>query len=59
MNFQERSHRKSQHTHKFCTILFQMDITEESCLDLFPPETVIYLTPDAEEGLICLGGINK
>ncbi|XP_049923170.1 tRNA methyltransferase 10 homolog B [Epinephelus moara] len=30
---------------------YMMDITEESCLDLFPPETVIYLTPDAEEAL--------
>ncbi|XP_041821098.1 tRNA methyltransferase 10 homolog B isoform X3 [Chelmon rostratus] len=31
--------------------IFQMDITEESCLDLFPPETVVYLTPDADEAL--------
>ncbi|XP_059210919.1 tRNA methyltransferase 10 homolog B [Centropristis striata] len=30
---------------------YMMDITEESCLDLFPPETVVYLTPDAEEAL--------
>ncbi|XP_070710855.1 tRNA methyltransferase 10 homolog B [Pempheris klunzingeri] len=30
---------------------YKMDITEESCLDLFPPETVVYLTPDAEEAL--------
>ncbi|KAK9524878.1 hypothetical protein VZT92_017242 [Zoarces viviparus] len=30
---------------------YAMDITEESCLDLFPPETVIYLTPDAKEAL--------
>ncbi|XP_069570950.1 tRNA methyltransferase 10 homolog B isoform X2 [Brachyistius frenatus] len=29
----------------------RMEITEESCLDLFPPETVVYLTPDAEEAL--------
>lgn len=28
-----------------------MDITEESCLDLFPAASVIYLSPDAEEGL--------
>lgn len=28
-----------------------MEITEESCLDLFPQETIVYLTPDAEEGL--------
>ncbi|KAM9717344.1 tRNA methyltransferase 10 homolog B [Menidia menidia] len=30
---------------------YTMEITEESCLDLFPPETVVYLTPDAEEAL--------
>ncbi|XP_076581342.1 tRNA methyltransferase 10 homolog B isoform X1 [Chaetodon auriga] len=30
---------------------YMMDITEESCLDLFPPETVVYLTPDADEAL--------
>ncbi|XP_047437748.1 tRNA methyltransferase 10 homolog B [Mugil cephalus] len=30
---------------------YMMDITEESCLDLFPPESVVYLTPDAEEAL--------
>ncbi|KAF7659476.1 hypothetical protein LDENG_00296960 [Lucifuga dentata] len=30
---------------------YVMEITEESCLDLFPPETVVYLTPDAEEAL--------
>ncbi|XP_051285291.1 tRNA methyltransferase 10 homolog B isoform X2 [Dicentrarchus labrax] len=30
---------------------YTMDITEESCLDLFPPEAVVYLTPDAEEAL--------
>ncbi|XP_031707212.1 tRNA methyltransferase 10 homolog B [Anarrhichthys ocellatus] len=30
---------------------YAMDITEESCVDLFPPETVIYLTPDAKEAL--------
>uniref|UniRef100_A0A3Q1G4C5 tRNA methyltransferase 10 homolog B n=1 Tax=Acanthochromis polyacanthus TaxID=80966 RepID=A0A3Q1G4C5_9TELE len=30
---------------------YMMDITEESCLDLFPAETVVYLTPDAEEAL--------
>lgn len=28
-----------------------MEITQESCLDLFPSETVVYLTPDAQEGL--------
>lgn len=31
--------------------IFQMEIREESCLDLFPPETVVYLTPDADNGL--------
>ncbi|XP_032400445.1 tRNA methyltransferase 10 homolog B [Etheostoma spectabile] len=30
---------------------YMMDIKEESCLDLFSPETVVYLTPDAEEAL--------
>lgn len=30
---------------------YVMDITDESCLDLFPPKTVVYLTPDAEEAL--------
>ncbi|XP_028284921.1 tRNA methyltransferase 10 homolog B [Parambassis ranga] len=31
---------------------YMMDITEDSCLDRFPPETVVYLTPDAEEALV-------
>ncbi|XP_029382239.1 tRNA methyltransferase 10 homolog B isoform X2 [Echeneis naucrates] len=30
---------------------YTMDITEESCLDLFHAETIIYLSPDAEEAL--------
>ncbi|KAK1890525.1 tRNA methyltransferase 10 like B [Dissostichus eleginoides] len=30
---------------------YMMDITDESFLDLFPPESVVCLTPDAEEGL--------
>lgn len=30
---------------------YKMDITEDSCLDLFPTETVVYLSPDAEEVL--------
>ncbi|KAM9426848.1 tRNA methyltransferase 10 homolog B [Pholidichthys leucotaenia] len=30
---------------------YMMEITEESCVDLFPPESVVYLTPDAEEVL--------
>ena len=27
-----------------------MEITEEKCQDLFSSETIVYLTPDAEEG---------
>ncbi|KAK2862986.1 hypothetical protein Q5P01_002519 [Channa striata] len=30
---------------------YMMDITEESCLDLFPSETLVYLSPDAERAL--------
>lgn len=30
--------------------IFQMEITEENCQDLFSSETIVYLTPDAEEG---------
>uniref|UniRef100_A0A3Q2QWX3 tRNA methyltransferase 10 homolog B n=1 Tax=Fundulus heteroclitus TaxID=8078 RepID=A0A3Q2QWX3_FUNHE len=30
---------------------YTMEITEESCLDLFPSETIVYLTPDAQEAL--------
>ncbi|XP_026208258.1 tRNA methyltransferase 10 homolog B [Anabas testudineus] len=30
---------------------YTMDITEDSCLDLFPAEALIYLSPDAEEAL--------
>lgn len=30
--------------------VIQIDITEDSFLDLFPQESVIYLTPDAEQG---------
>ncbi|XP_015230939.1 PREDICTED: tRNA methyltransferase 10 homolog B isoform X1 [Cyprinodon variegatus] len=30
---------------------YNMEITEESCLDLFPSDTVVYLTPDAQEAL--------
>uniref|UniRef100_A0A3Q3MGN6 tRNA methyltransferase 10 homolog B n=1 Tax=Mastacembelus armatus TaxID=205130 RepID=A0A3Q3MGN6_9TELE len=30
---------------------YMMDITEESCLDLFPAEALVYLSPDAEEVL--------
>ncbi|XP_028997824.2 tRNA methyltransferase 10 homolog B isoform X2 [Betta splendens] len=30
---------------------YKIDITEESCLDLFPPEKLVYLSPDAEEAL--------
>ncbi|XP_068612018.1 tRNA methyltransferase 10 homolog B [Brachionichthys hirsutus] len=30
---------------------YMIEITEESCLGLFPPEAVVYLTPDADEAL--------
>ncbi|XP_072314779.1 tRNA methyltransferase 10 homolog B [Eucyclogobius newberryi] len=30
---------------------YTMDCTEQSCLDLFPAETIVYLTPDAEQAL--------
>ncbi|XP_061619636.1 tRNA methyltransferase 10 homolog B [Phyllopteryx taeniolatus] len=30
---------------------YAMERTERSCLDLFPPERVVYLSPDAEEAL--------
>ncbi|XP_075884374.1 tRNA methyltransferase 10 homolog B isoform X1 [Nelusetta ayraudi] len=30
---------------------YMLDITEESCLDLFPSEALVYLTPDADEAL--------
>ncbi|XP_061108224.1 tRNA methyltransferase 10 homolog B isoform X2 [Conger conger] len=30
---------------------YVMDVTEESCIDLFPLESLIYLTPDAEQAL--------
>lgn len=30
---------------------YTMEITEESCLDLFPSQSVVYLTPDAQEAL--------
>lgn len=29
-----------------------MEITEENCQDLFPSKTIVYLSPDAEEGQI-------
>ncbi|NWZ58466.1 TM10B methyltransferase, partial [Haliaeetus albicilla] len=29
---------------------FQMDTTEESYLDLFPLDAIVYLTPDSENG---------
>ncbi|XP_013873847.1 tRNA methyltransferase 10 homolog B [Austrofundulus limnaeus] len=32
-------------------IKYSMEMTEQNCLDRFPPETVVYLTPDAEEAL--------
>ncbi|XP_077399597.1 tRNA methyltransferase 10 homolog B isoform X2 [Vanacampus margaritifer] len=30
---------------------YTMERTEQSCLDIFPPENIIYLSPDAEEAL--------
>ncbi|KAJ0006524.1 hypothetical protein NQD34_013797 [Periophthalmus magnuspinnatus] len=30
---------------------YAMDLMEESCLDLFPSVTIVYLTPDAEQAL--------
>ncbi|XP_061525874.1 tRNA methyltransferase 10 homolog B isoform X2 [Phycodurus eques] len=30
---------------------YAMERTERSCLDIFPPERVVYLSPDAEEAL--------
>ncbi|KAK7909913.1 hypothetical protein WMY93_014597 [Mugilogobius chulae] len=30
---------------------YTMKLTEQSCLDLFPSETIVYLTPDAEQAL--------
>ncbi|XP_077444349.1 tRNA methyltransferase 10 homolog B isoform X2 [Stigmatopora argus] len=30
---------------------YEMERTEQNCLDLFPPESVVYLSPDAEEAL--------
>ncbi|XP_077598586.1 tRNA methyltransferase 10 homolog B isoform X2 [Stigmatopora nigra] len=30
---------------------YQMERTEQNCLDLFPPQSVVYLSPDAEEAL--------
>ncbi|XP_015262987.1 PREDICTED: tRNA methyltransferase 10 homolog B isoform X2 [Gekko japonicus] len=32
---------------------YLIDVTPESYLDLFPFETIVYLTPDAEEGMLC------
>ncbi|KAM9836369.1 tRNA methyltransferase 10 homolog B isoform 2-T2 [Aulostomus maculatus] len=30
---------------------YTMDVTEDGCLDLFAPESIVYLTPDAEQVL--------
>ncbi|XP_010896719.1 tRNA methyltransferase 10 homolog B isoform X2 [Esox lucius] len=30
---------------------YMMDMTKDSCLDLFSPDDIVYLTPDAEEAL--------
>ncbi|KAJ6652901.1 hypothetical protein lerEdw1_010512 [Lerista edwardsae] len=35
----------------FFSFITQMDITPESYLDLFPLETIVYLTPDSENAL--------
>lgn len=49
--------RENSHFYRECIrmndgfLSYMMDITEESCLDLFPPETLVYLSPDAEEAL--------
>ncbi|XP_040887735.1 tRNA methyltransferase 10 homolog B [Toxotes jaculatrix] len=49
--------REDSHLYRECIRMndgflnYMMDITEESCLDLFPTETVVYLSPDAEEAL--------
>lgn len=34
----------------FFSCIFQMDTTEESYLDLFPLDAIVYLTPDSENG---------
>ncbi|NWH22896.1 TM10B methyltransferase, partial [Grus americana] len=34
----------------FLSCIFQMDTTEESYLDLFPLDAIVYLTPDSENG---------
>uniref|UniRef100_A0A3Q3QYA1 tRNA (guanine(9)-N(1))-methyltransferase n=1 Tax=Monopterus albus TaxID=43700 RepID=A0A3Q3QYA1_MONAL len=51
--------RENSHFYRECIrmndgfLSYMMDITEESCLDLFPPETLVYLSPD----LCVLGGL--
>lgn len=39
--------------------VFQMDTTQESYLDLFPLDAIVYLTPDSENGkcFTCLKGM--
>lgn len=34
----------------FLVCIFQMDTTQESYLDLFPLDAIVYLTPDSENG---------
>ncbi|NWQ93608.1 TM10B methyltransferase, partial [Burhinus bistriatus] len=34
----------------FLSCIFQMDTTQESYLDLFPLDAIVYLTPDSENG---------
>jgi len=33
--------------------VFQMETTQESYLDLFPLDAIVYLTPDSENGKCC------
>nr|XP_057922625.1 tRNA methyltransferase 10 homolog B isoform X2 [Doryrhamphus excisus] len=33
---------------------YSMEITQQSCLDIFPPQSLVYLSPDAEEALDCV-----
>lgn len=36
-----------------------MDMTAESYLDLFPLDTIVYLTPDSDNGILQLWGCLK
>lgn len=50
LNFGMRHYWRRLPNNKKENPLFQMEITKESCEDLFSSETMVYLTPDAEEG---------